>query len=304
MPHSGATPTNPRSTVVPMRRVLVGVLGLALGLGIASAGFLLAPALDGRWQTATATRDPSLADRLARDARTPLLFVPESVTREPTAPVTLVVVLPGLGGIGRDLAEGFVPAAEADRWLLLAPSPSYDPMDANESLEAADLRVDNELVALIDRVLARPAFHVAPRIDLVGFSRGAQQAHRFALRHPDRVNALASFSAGTYTMPTSLQPYPLGVGGFDRWNHLHPFDPAALRQVRVLVGVGTADANPADVVRAWDGVGGTTRFERGSRFADALEQLDVPTRFQGYPGVGHSFVPAMRVDAIALFLGS
>jgi pimeloyl-ACP methyl ester carboxylesterase len=287
-----------------MRRALVGVLGLALGLGIASAGFLLAPALDGRWQTATATSDPSLADRLARDARTPLLFVPESVTRDPTAPVTLVVVLPGLGGIGRDLAEGFVPAAEADRWLLLAPSPSYDPMDANESLEGADLRVDNELVALIDRVLAQPAFHVAPRVDLVGFSRGAQQAHRFALRHPDRVNALASFSAGTYTMPTSLQPYPLGVGSFDQWNHLHPFDPVALRRVRVLVGVGTADANPADVVRAWDGVGGTTRLERGSRFAEALEQLDVPTRFETYPGVGHSFVPAMRGDAIALFLGS
>ena len=59
-----------------------------------------------------------------------------------------------------------------------------------------------------------------------------------------------------------------------------------------------------DDVRAWDGVGGTTRFERGSRFANALEQLDVPARFQSYPGVGHSFVPAMRADAIALFLGS
>src|SRR3979490_1377830 len=99
MPRSGATPVHRRSTVVPMRRALVGVLGLALGLGIASAGVVLAPALDGRWQTATAPRDPSIADRLARDARTPLLFVPESVTRDPAAPVTLVVVLPGLGGI-------------------------------------------------------------------------------------------------------------------------------------------------------------------------------------------------------------
>ena len=66
-------------------------------------------------------------------------------------------------------------------------------------------------------------------------------------------------------------------------------------------GVGTADANPADVARAWDAVGGTTRLERGSRFAQALEQLNVPTRFQTYPGVGHTFTPAMRADAIALF---
>ena len=284
-----------------MRRVLIGVLGLAIGLGIWVDGPLLAPLIDPRWQTATTTRDTSLPDRLTRNARAPLLFVPASVTRDPAALVTLVVVLPGLGGSGRDLAEQFVAAAEADRWLLLAPSPSYDPKDANESLQTADLRVDNELVALIDRAMARPGLKVAAKIDIVGFSRGAQSAHRFVLRHPDRVQALASFSAGTYTMPTSPLPYPLGIGGFDQWNHLHLFDSAALRQVQVLVGVGTADADPADVARAWDAVGGTTRLERGTRFAQALMQLGVPTRFQTYSGIGHAFVPAMREDAISLF---
>jgi pimeloyl-ACP methyl ester carboxylesterase len=302
MPRSGATLTGTRRSVVPMRRVLVAVLGLALGLLIASAGFTLAPTLDGRWESAMAARDPSIMDRLTRDPRAPLLFVPGSVTRDPSAPVTLVVVLPGLGGIGRDLAEGFVPEAEAHRWLLLAPSPNYDPTNANESLQAADLRVDNEVTALIDRVLSRPVLEIARRIDLVGFSRGAQQAHRFTLRHPDRVNALACFSAGTYTMPNSLQPYPVGVGGFEQWNHLHPFDPVTLRAVRVLVGVGTADTDPADVARAWDAVGGTNRLERASRFAQALMQLDVPTRFQTYPGVGHTFTPEMRADAVTVFL--
>jgi len=287
-----------------MRRALVVLLGLALGLGIGSAAFLLAPRLDARWQTATAGREPSLAERFTRSERAPLLFVPDSVTRDPASPVTLVVVLPGLGGIGRDMAQDFVAAAEADRWLLLAPSPDYDPRSADETLQEADLRVDNELVALIDQIMSRPSWHLSAQIDITGFSRGAQQAHRFVLRHPERVAALASFSAGTYTMPTSLQPYPLGIGGFAQWNHLHPFDPVTLERVRVLIGVGAADGNPADVVRAWDAVGGTTRLERGSRFAQALVQLHVSARFQTYPGVGHSFVPAMRDDAIALFLGS
>ena len=286
-----------------MRRLLVALLGLALGLAITSVAFVVAPALDPRWQTATA-RETSLADHVTRNARTPLLFVPDSVTHDPARPATLVVVLPGLGGIGRDMAEDFVAAAEADRWLLLAPSPDYDPRSANESLQEADLRVDNELVALVDRVMARPSFHLAARIDVVGFSRGAQQGHRFALRHPDRMAALASFSAGTYTMPTSMQPYPLGMGNFEQWDQLRPFDPVAMQRVTVLVGVGTADANPADVARAWDAVGGTTRLERGSRFAQALVQLHVPARFQTYAGVGHTFVPAMRDDAVALFLGS
>src|SRR5437762_11830533 len=105
----------------------------------------------------------SLTDHLTRSPRAPLLFVPGSVSRDPARTATLVVVLPGLGGIGRDLAESFVEAAEADRWVLLAPSPDYDPLNANESLQAADLRVDNELVALIDRITSRATFHLAPR---------------------------------------------------------------------------------------------------------------------------------------------
>ena len=105
-------------------------------------------------------------------------------------------------------------------------------------------------------------------------------------------------------MPTSAEPYPLGVGDFALWNHQRPFEVAALRHVRVFVGVGGADANPADVARAWDAVGGTTRLERGTRFAEALQQIGVPSRFESYPGVGHAFVPAMRADAVAWFLGT
>ncbi|TMC41659.1 MAG: hypothetical protein E6J23_13415 [Chloroflexi bacterium] len=285
-----------------MRRVLTVLVGVSLGLLVGNSVIRAAPALDARWQSAGSAHETSLVDRLTRGEKTPLLFVPDSVTSEPSAIATLVIVLPGLGNDGRDLAQEFVSAAEEHRWLLLAPSPEYDPI-ANESLTLADLRVDESLVALADQVMARSRFHIAPVIDVVGFSRGAQSAHRFALRHPQRVAALATFSAGTYTMPTSSAPYPLGVGDFALWNGQRPLDVAALRNVRVLVGVGGADANPADVVRAWDAVGGTTRLERGTRFAHALEELGVPSRFATYPGVGHAFVPAMRADAVAWLLG-
>src|SRR5213083_2950002 len=196
-----------------MRRVLTVIVGIVIGLSIGASAIHAAPALDPRWQTAGATHETSLVDRLTRSEKAPLLFVPDSVTTQPAAPATLVIVLPGLGNDGRDLAQEFVSAAEEHRWLLLAPSPDYDPI-ANETLTLADLRVDESLVALADQVLAQSRFHLAPAIDVVGFSRGAQTAHRFALRHPERVAALASFSAGTYTMPTSPQPYPYGIGYF------------------------------------------------------------------------------------------
>ena len=273
-------------------------MGVLVGASVIRA----APALDPRWQTVGVATETPLLDRLTRSERAALLFVPDSMTREPTAPATLVIVLPGLGANGRGFAEEFVPAAEEHRWLLLAPSPDYDPI-GNESLTFADLRVDESLVALADQVMTGSQFHLAPTMDLVGFSRGAQSAHRFVLRHPERVAALASFSAGTYTMPTSSEPYPFGIGNIALLNHQKPFDVVGLRRVRVFVGVGGADANPGDVVRDWDAVGGATRLERGIRFAEALRQLRVPTRFQDYPGVGHVFVPAMRADAIAWFLG-
>src|SRR5437773_7385137 len=110
--------------------------------------------------------ETSLVDRLTRSERAPLLFVPDSVTSQPAARATLVIVLPGLGNDGRDLAQEFVPAAEEHRWLLLVPSPDYDPI-ADESLTLADLRVDESLIALADQVTARPRFQLTPRIALV-----------------------------------------------------------------------------------------------------------------------------------------
>ena len=285
-----------------MRRALTVLVGVAIWLLVCNSVIHAAPALDPRWQTAGPAHDTSIVDRLTRSEKVPLLFVPDSVTSQPAGPVTLVVVLPGLGGYGRDLAQEFVPAAEEHRWLLLAPSPDYDPI-ADETLTLADLRVDESLVALADQVMAQSRFRIAPANLVIGFSRGAQSAHRFVLRHPERVAALATFSAGTYTMPTSSQPYPFGVGDFALWNHQNPFDLTALRHVRVFVGVGGADANPADVVRDWDAVGGTTRLERGTRFAQALQQLGVPSRFASYPGVGHTFVTGMRADTVGWFLG-
>lgn len=285
-------------------RLLAMVAGVVIGT-LSSVGlFVLAPALDPRWHDLNLARDETPRQHLQRDPRAPLLFIPDAVVRDPNAQATLVVVLPGLGSVARPMADAFASAAESSRWLLLAPSPDYDPRSTGESLNTADLRVDDELLALIERAKARSPAPIAPMIDLVGFSRGAQQAHRFVLRHPEKVAALTTLSAGTYTMPTSRAEYPLGIGTLELWDHGHPFDSTAFAQVRILVGVGSLDNDPADVARAWDEIGGTNRLDRGLRFAGALSELHVPYRFQSYAGVGHQFVDAMRDDAVAWFKGA
>src|SRR5690242_9234098 len=98
-----------------MLAIALVVLGsLALGL----AAVRMAPQLDARWH--------------ALD-NSSVLFVPDSVTRDPSRAARIVLVLPGLGGVGRDIGDTFTEAAEASRWLLVAPSPAYDPL-GGESL--------------------------------------------------------------------------------------------------------------------------------------------------------------------------
>src|SRR2546423_10066526 len=126
MPRSGAIGPAARSTLAGMRRILVALLALVTGVGAVVAAFALAPVLDPRWQTASA-RETTPADHLTRSARAPLLFVPDSVTRDPSAPARLVVVLPGLGGVRPDMAQAFLAPGAAHRRLPLAPRPRQEP---------------------------------------------------------------------------------------------------------------------------------------------------------------------------------
>lgn len=48
---------------------------------------------------------------------------------------------------------------------------------------------------------ARKQYALYPKIFLTGYSRGGQFTHRFALAHPERVQAVATFAAGTWTTP-------------------------------------------------------------------------------------------------------
>jgi pimeloyl-ACP methyl ester carboxylesterase len=58
---------------------------------------------------------------------------------------------------------------------------------------------DAFLLAVLEKV--RAEFKVHDRILLNGYSMGGQFTHRFALAHPDLVQACAPFAAGTWTTP-------------------------------------------------------------------------------------------------------
>lgn len=61
---------------------------------------------------------------------------------------------------------------------------------------------DAFLLAVLEKV--RAEFNVHDKMLLNGYSMGGQFTHRFALAHPDLVQACAPFAAGTWTTPDGL----------------------------------------------------------------------------------------------------
>lgn len=50
------------------------------------------------------------------------------------------------------------------------------------------------------------------RVDLFGYSGGAQLAHRFAMLYPNRIDTLHLAAAGWYCLPDPSLPFPMGLG--------------------------------------------------------------------------------------------
>ena len=226
-------------------------------------------------------------------------------------PLTVLLVLHGMGGNGPDMARDLVPEADRNGWLLVAPTIEYrdwrDPeqvrRDGSENLPA--------LKALLDSLPSRTGLALEQRVLLYGFSRGGQTAHRFALVYPDSVLRVASFSCGTYTLPaervrsatgeTPLE-FPYGVGDLARYQG-EPFDAEGVREVQFWLGVGGRDNQATEVPRQWDPYLGTTRVERAQAFARALDQLGANASLTVFPGAAHEITPEMQARAVA-FLGA
>ena len=228
------------------------------------------------------------------------VFVPRQLREisnraDARGPAHVLVALHGMGDSGPVFATPLLARAELDGLVVVAPSFAYGDWTAL-SVAQEDLQLSEQILALLD-VLPTETDGVpvsTDRVRLLGFSRGAQLAHRFALAHPDRTDEVAAFSAGTYTLPDRSQREVLPFGTADMQAYLgHPLDLDALRQVHFLVGVGLLDANPGDLPRAWDLYEGSTRVQRASAFVRALRANEITAELHVYAGVGHDLSAEM-----------
>jgi len=133
--------------------------------------------------------------------------------------------------------------------LLLAPifpGGRLGPSDLSsyKILRTADLEYDTIFVELLRHVEQRWDVD-SSKVDLVGFSGGAQFVHRFTYVHPERVRSLCLVAPGSVTLIDDSQPWPAGLADFERIFG-EEFDLNQLGRVRISIMVGDRDCGAVD----------------------------------------------------------
>src|SRR5438105_7708093 len=146
------------------------------------------------------------------------VYLRSAQTTAGSPPFRVLVALHGMGGNGADFANALANQADANGWLVVAPSIAYGDWTNPDQIT----REEPALIAWLSDYIAglsqRTGVPVQPRVLLFGHSRGAQLALRFTEVHPEQVAGVAAVSAGTYTLPIAVDSqtgqvldFPFGI---------------------------------------------------------------------------------------------
>jgi pimeloyl-ACP methyl ester carboxylesterase len=218
-------------------------------------------------------------------------------------PLQALVALHGMGGNGEQFAAGLISEADRNHWLLVAPTINYGDWTDPNQVAGEDPRLIKWLGDYLDHLSDYAGLPVKPRVLLMGHSRGAQLAHRFALFEPERVLAVAALAAGTYTLPEersstgTMLKFPFGLGDLLAITGRRFSRMELIEDTDFWLGVGSEDSNPADLPRAWDRYLGTTRVDRANAFQSALHALGARSVLVGFNGERHTLTQDMTASA-------
>jgi pimeloyl-ACP methyl ester carboxylesterase len=250
------------------------------------------------------TNNVSFLELEGAQKRRCFLFQPASARRG--APLVVSV-----HGIARNAgAHVYRLMDEADRLGVCVLAPLFEKPLYGQYQQLFDARtgVRSDL-ALIDMVaeVSRLTGADGMRLLLLGYSGGAQFAHRFAMAYPERVTSAVLAAAGWYTFPDPAAAYPLGLDTAGVPSPLS-FDPDAFLRTPMHVLVGDLDiARDASLRRSdlIDSAQGRTRVARAQAWVAAMNaaavsrRLPLPADFRLLRAVGHSFSDAVDRSDLA-----
>lgn len=219
---------------------------------------------------------------------------------EGAGPGTRVLVsIHGISRNAREHLDSFASAAEG-RCAVVAPRfdegrfPRYQTLGLGRDEPRADLA----LLAALDGLAERTGLG-AGRIDLFGFSGGAQFAHRFAMLHPRRLRSLQVSSAGHYTFFDEATTWPRGLRRCPARAQAAVARRFFLRlPIRVYVGERDLARDPGlrsgEKIDAQQGLTRVARAEAWTRHVAALQQAAgfPPARLEILARCGHDYADA------------
>jgi len=215
----------------------------------------------------------------------------------------ILVCVHGISRNAKEQAERYRPLADQLGMALIAPLFDKARFHGYQRLSNRHpgLRADLMLHKAINEV-ARQLTIPYPELHLVGYSGGAQFAHRFALLHPQRVASLNLCSAGWYTFPDPRQRFPMGVGRTHAWPPIAP-DLKGLLMIPTQILIGSKDTQRDKSLNrkpAIDHQQGRNRLERAHNWRQALLkaqqrlQVKTPLRLTLLEGEEHNFSSNMQ----------
>lgn len=231
----------------------------------------------------------------------------------------------------RNQAQWRMPLADQHHYILLVPvipRPDYVYVVAfawKVFLNTTDpffQRPDQKVNMMIDRFtddLRHAGYNVHDRVFIDGFSAGAMFAQRYALLHPERIQALAAGQCGgAMTLPqdqyeTTQMEWPVGTSDFSSLIG-YTFDRDTYRQVPQYIYIGDQDTTnstlwgPGELWRTQSQIdflnttfGNTdpVRLENQVAYLNNMGYNNII--FHKYPGIGHQFTSGMINDTFAFF---
>lgn len=184
-----------------------------------------------------------------------------------------LVVVHGRSRSTMRLAKAFAEGAYQEGFSLLVPvfdTENYHDYQILRGL-AGPCAAAHALNAACADAALRFGFTPEP-IALIGFSAGAQFAHRYAMRFPERVTSLVVAAAGWYTMPRPRIAFPYGCApSIDMPEGIQELGAFFRIPTRVMVGDSDVDRdNKLRTSPALDEDQGVHRLERARRWVDAV----------------------------------
>jgi len=231
--------------------------------------------------------------------------------KTPRPGATPLLAIHGINRGADGLAGAFAAQAAAEGRTVIAPLFAEENWRGYQRL-VAPRRADLALMALLEDLRLSGVIG-AGRVDLFGYSGGAQCAHRFAMLHPQQVRRLSACAAGWWTFPDAAA-FPYGHGGAaDGWGARMAAALPEFLRLDIAVSVGGDDDRPDPAMRsapAIDAQQGRSRLERARRWTGALiaaaatRGLPAPkVSFTVLPGAGHDFTACARAGLVGLTLG-